>query len=355
MKKNIIIFYPFDISNVASGSRVRPYKIYESFLKSGFDVFLISGNKSERKKIFKRFKSEDVEKYSYCYFELPTFPINPLIDYQILFYLKRKKIPIGVYYRDAYWKFRNYFRRNEPQRSMLLLRYKADFAVLRKTVSSIFFPSLSFSRLFKIKKIKKIILPPGAEIKNDKFYRRKREPAFGIYVGGISERYGLELLLDAFDNLQKSRKINLILVCRKEDLAKKKNIIKEYSKKNWLCFFHESGKDLERLYERADFGILPLKKDNYNDLALPVKLFEYLSYGLPVVATDCYEIGKFVKKNKIGLVCKDNPESLARAILEITGNKEKYEKVRKNTFSTLGAGNLWEDRVKKIDESLTQK
>lgn len=84
-------------------------------------------------------------------------------------------------------------------------------------------------------------------------------------------------------------------------------------------------------------------------------MFEYLSYGLPVIATYCDEMEKFTKINKTGITCQDNERSLALAILEMIRNKENYEETSRNTLSVLRAGNLWKDRVKKIDESLTSR
>ena len=85
---------------------------------------------------------------------------------------------------------------------------------------------------------------------------------------------------------------------------------------------------------------------------IPVKLFEYLSFGIPVIVTDCNEMGRFVEKNECGLVCKDTPKSLADSILRLTNNFGLYEYFSKNTKKTILNGNLWEDRAKKVESIL---
>lgn len=354
--KKIIFHFPKDFGNLESASSVRPYKMYKSFLENGYDVFLLAGNAKERSRKFRLLKEKnDIKKYSFCYSEPSTYPVHPILDYKIYFYLKRNKIPIGVYYRDAYWKFKDYFKKKGAKKIFLKARYRADFSVFNHTASTIFFQSDSFSKLFETK-TKKEILPPAGEIKNNYFYEKKdREPLNGIYVGGVSKRYGTDILLKGFSILNKTQKANLKIICRKDEYQREVSIIKPFLREKWLSIYHKTEKELQNLYKDSDFGIIPLKIDSYNPMILPVKLFEYLSYELPVVVTNCKEVASFVKKNKIGLICDDSSKSLAGAVSEIIKNREKYEKIRENILPTLRAGNLWEDRVKKIDELLTKR
>ena len=48
---------------------------------------------------------------------------------------------------------------------------------------------------------------------------------------------------------------------------------------------HRSGEELTALYERADLCVLFVEPDPYREFASPVKLYEYLGRGKPVIAS----------------------------------------------------------------------
>ncbi|MGH2444667.1 MAG: glycosyltransferase, partial [Candidatus Limnocylindria bacterium] len=52
----------------------------------------------------------------------------------------------------------------------------------------------------------------------------------------------------------------------------------------------------------------------YNDLAVPIKVMEYLSYGRPLIVTDCTEQARIVREADCGLVVADTDAAFADAI-----------------------------------------
>ena len=98
--------------------------------------------------------------------------------------------------------------------------------------------------------------------------------------------------------------------------------------------------------------MIPALKSLYNDMTMPVKLFEYLSYGLPVVATNCTEMTNFISRNKVGLIAENNASSLADRILQLVRDKALYDQLRRNVRQALENGNLWTDRARFVAEQL---
>lgn len=98
--------------------------------------------------------------------------------------------------------------------------------------------------------------------------------------------------------------------------------------------------------------MIPRPKSLYNDLAMPVKLFEYLSYGLPIVTTNCTEMANFVSHNQVGLIAEDSAPSLADRILQLVEDKALYDQLRRNVRQTLENGNLWTDRARFVAQQL---
>jgi glycosyltransferase involved in cell wall biosynthesis len=224
---------------------------------------------------------------------------------------------------------------------------------LPKVASAFFFPSKMMASLFRFSK-PKFVLPPGGHISyksEEAQFPSKIERA--IYVGGVSHAYGTNLLLEAFDLINRERKLDLELVCRKDEYISLRPIFGKYGEAEWLHVHHLWGKSLGQVYHRSAIAVVPVRKDTYNDLAMPVKLFEYLSYGLPIVTTDCTEMADFVRRNRIGIVVQDNPPSLAAGVLRIVRDQDFYRELKSNAKRTLENGNLWTDRAEQVAEYLT--
>lgn len=74
-----------------------------------------------------------------------------------------------------------------------------------------------------------------------------------------------------------------------------------------------------------DWGLCGnLKRYREWDLAMPNKLFEYLAGGIPVIALNCSEVAKFVKKHGVGIVVK--------SIEEIKSRWDERAECQKNVF-----------------------
>ena len=87
---------------------------------------------------------------------------------------------------------------------------------------------------------------------------------------------------------------------------------------------------MDKLYEESDFALVPLLKTNYNNLALPIKLFEYISRILPVVVTKCSAMTDFLDQYDIGYLSEDNISDYANAISQMIQDKNKYELFKSN-------------------------
>jgi len=78
------------------------------------------------------------------------------------------------------------------------------------------------------------------------------------------------------------------------------------------------------LLAQAKVGLIPLHPiPNYRD-ALPVKLFEYLAAGLPVISTDVPRWREILETHNCGIcVPHDSPRRLAAAIAELLDDDER--------------------------------
>lgn len=338
-----------DLDKVSSGSSVRPKKIYDAFNNLRYEVKMLSGLQNRMKERWKNawrfFKDIRKEEYDLCYVESPSGPIFNFCDHLLLFYIaKVKKIPVGFFYRDAFWKFAQWYNLGRLKKTIIDLMHKFDWMILKITCTKIYFPSDTMAELFEFKN--KDVLPPGGAVIDNNLASFNNYMNC-IYVGGVSERYGTEILLKAFDivNSIYNREITLTLICREEI-----DIIKKYKKHKWLKFHTGiSGEEnLKRFYENADLAIIPFKRDIYMDFAIPIKMFEYMANRKPIIATNCIELSKFIDKNSIGIITEDNAESLAKGIIEFF-NMDLLD--RNKFYTNLNEAineNTWEKRAEQI-------
>lgn len=82
----------------------------------------------------------------------------------------------------------------------------------------------------------------------------------------------------------------------------------------------------------ADVGIIPRVDDPIYDYAVPVKFYEYIAVGLPVIAICRPEslLAKIIRNNELGIVCAPGYESCIENAVKIMMNKEAYSKFKSN-------------------------
>lgn len=340
-----------------SGSSIRPQKMYEAFLNCGIQVKLLEGQQNKRRE--RAVKVKEIINWlenntpDICYVESPSGPIFNKIDLTLIKLIHDKNIPIGYFYRDAFWLFKDKMKNlSFIKRNIIILMNKICLKIIKSNVDIVYFPSKSVINLFRFANFNEIkLLPPAADISN---FNQQSEYMYNcIYVGAASAVDGTIDMIEAFKivNDAMEKKINLIIVTRKPEWEKIYKSI--YDSYEWLKIQHTSKKGLIDLYNRSDVAIIPRKKNYYIDISMPVKLFEYIGFGKPIISTPRLETAEFIRKEKCGIICKDSVDGLAAAIIEFYSNKklknDLYEYVEISAKE-----NRWENRVQTVISDLIE-
>ncbi|KYD34931.1 hypothetical protein B4114_2695 [Geobacillus stearothermophilus] len=366
MMKTVLIYYPFSlVAERNSGSKLRPYEMHQAFLrwgaKEGVDVLLIAGTSAEREKQFQELRSQGkLDDVWFCYMENQTIPFwltdpghrpqRPFVDRDVLRYLKGRNVPIGVFYRDVYWKFPDLYPLRGWKKAAMQMMYRWEERFYERYCDVIFLPSLEMGTYVAIRR-PMVDLPPGGKQKPFQRFGTAKQPLNAIYVGGINNAdYGLLLLLEAI-RLANRRKplVSLTVVCRKDEYERQPLAVKEELAALQVRVEHVSGEALDRLYAEMDFAFIPRRRSEYNDFSVPVKLVDYLSSGLPIVATACSAQKRLIEADGYGVICDDNPSSMAEAIAKMA---DMLEECRLRIARTFMAKHSWEARVEKVKETL---
>lgn len=345
-----------DLKNVSSGSGIRPARMYQAFLDEGHNVKLLSGacgrqDKAARKKaVLEIMDWLNDHRPDLCYIESPTYPIMFQCDYDLIRKLHQMQIPTGYFYRDFHRKFPKLFPRrkgfiNTMKESYLdYLQFKTD-RILR-LVDVVYYPSESCFQWFSYKCMK--ALPPAGF----NYLPEHREHNHTvIYVGALSKHYNGDMLLDAMQELnRRDPSCRLILVCREGEWKALEHPCKDAP---WLEVHHTSGDGLAPLYARAAVAIIGKKEHTYNAMAISVKTFEYMSFGLPQVIFDSLESGKLIRKEKVGIPVEPNAIAMADALELLLNDEKLYAEYQANVRDALLNRHLWNHRVRQIVADLT--
>lgn len=348
---NRILLYTFiDFGKFKSGSAVRPQMMDAAFRELGLEVVLLQTQQNKRKER-RRAVAEmnawlDGHTADYCYVESPSGVIMNRCDRKLIKRIKRIGMGTALFYRDAYFLLPKSTRAENSFLKSAVLDFlcRLDLRLYRKTMDIVYFPSGMMADQFRFPR--KGVLPPAC---NMSFVPSEFGGRNCIYVGGLGTLYGSDTLLTAFTILNSGAgpEYLLTLVCRKEEANR---IPGEFLRKPWLTVRHESGAGLAELYRQANLALIPKRRSFYNDFAISVKLYEYMGYGLPIVATDCVEAAKVIRDNGMGVVTQDNPEAFAAGVREILSDPVRYESARDNTRRAVAENNLWIHRARKVLE-----
>lgn len=167
------------------------------------------------------------------------------------------------------------------------------------------------------------------------------------YIGGITKKRGLEEVLIALESLESNIKINLA----GNFLDKKfEDKLKNLDTWNNVNFYGYVGRDeIRTILSRSSIGIVTLHPTKTYIDSLPVKMFEYMAYGMPVIASDFPLWRKIIKKYDCGiLVNPESPKEIAHAINHLTANKELAIKMGKNARKAILEEYNWQVEEDKL-------
>ena len=77
-------------------------------------------------------------------------------------------------------------------------------------------------------------------------------------------------------------------------------------------------------------------------------MFDYLSYGRPLLVTDCTEQARVVADADAGLVTHDDPLAMANALVTLAKAPEEQVARWSSNSSTAARAASWEDRARTI-------
>ena len=164
-----------------------------------------------------------------------------------------------------------------------------------------------------------------------------------LFVGAM--RYpvhGLDLMVGAVERLRnEGHDLDVICVSRPGDEPPE-------PRPTWLRVERGGDSEIHDMLPGVLATLQPRLCSPYNDLAVPIKVMEYLAYGRPLIVTDCVEQARIVRDADAGLVVGDDVDSLTAGLRRLaTATPDQID--RWSTNAVEAARNAaWSRRAREI-------
>lgn len=350
--------YPLDPAATAA-SGIRPVRMRRAFEEIGFEVIEVTGTAAQRRVAMREVKRRirNGERFDLVYSEASTkptamteahsLPTHPFLDLNFLAFCRRRSIPVGVFYRDIYWNEPAYLERvHRVVATMTRSLYRWDLLRYRSAVTRIFVPSMTMAAVMPHTRVEQCVpLPPGSDTVQTPLPENR---ASMFYVGALGTYYRLHETVRAFAGTEGSQ----LTICTHASIWKnERGGYEPLPEGDRVRVVHASGAELEPFYAEAALGCLFMEPIAYREFAAPMKLYEYLGHGRPIVATEGSLAGEFVAENGIGWVLPYQADALAALLRRLQEDPEAYTAVRERTLR-VRENHTWAARARQAATAL---
>jgi len=250
------------------------------------------------------------------------------------------RIPVLTFIRDAYQLFPEYYTANTPRRWLGAKAFLPAARALSAVSTAMAAPSLGLARAV-LGERRVVLIPPGS-----------RAPvgvppdsgASGLlFVGNARDDVqGAPRLIEAVTRARSHHEpLTLTIVCRRGEEPKK-------VPQDGVRVINAEGSEIDALLPNMIATVIARPRNAYNDLAVPVKLFDYLAMGRPLLVTDCTETARVVLEAGCGLVVNDSAAAIAEGIVEMVSIPPEARKRMGDAAHRAALANSWTKRAETI-------
>jgi glycosyltransferase involved in cell wall biosynthesis len=210
-----------------------------------------------------------------------------------------------------------------------------------------------------------IVIPNGVDI--NKFHENVPCPAFLEdlekkwsdnvvvgFLGSLKSWHGVERMINIMPKLiQKVPKIRFLII---GDGNEREILEQKINNYNISQYVHITGfidhKDIPGALNLIDIAVAPYKDIKFFYFS-PLKVFEYMAMGKPVVAPALGQCKELIQSNYNGILLEENTDdALMNAIQNLAENEDLRTKMGKNARKFIEKHYTWKVNAKKIEQAI---
>ncbi|PIQ24388.1 hypothetical protein COW36_24360 [bacterium (Candidatus Blackallbacteria) CG17_big_fil_post_rev_8_21_14_2_50_48_46] len=337
-RPHILMLGQYPLETLDSAPKIRTWFLWKALEQIAEVTFVTGTRKSRRAPLIKLIRQGNLKKFDAVYLEAAT-STSMEIDLLLLFLLKSAKIPIGIYIRDAYPLFGLSPVTNLKELLLNWAWYISQW-FYRQVADILFFPTQSLADCFDFKN--KQLLPPASQTNLVKsIYQGPFDTLF--FAGNLNQENGWSFLKETMEKIYRVQPSIRLLALTPTQLE---------DNYPWLEIRRGVLKDILDDLPRIAAALIPRPQTAYNNLAIPVKLMDYFSLGLPVISTPCLETAKIIVDNNLGIVSA--PNEFDKASLYLIQDRDKRNEISSNIIQNFLSSNSWDKRASDLLSILLQ-
>jgi glycosyltransferase involved in cell wall biosynthesis len=331
----------YALGEARSGPTVRIEHLLAA-LRERTAVDVVSGTRRARRGAWLRYlRSGRLGNVSGVYVETSS-ALPDIMDLVGLRTAKSRGLPVLSYIRDAYQLFRDEYPPPDLLHGIAARAFPMAVAALRVASTRLAFPTRGLAEAVLGRSAGgALLLPPGspAPIR----VPRRRDARSLLYVGDLrlASQGGADLLRAV--DLARERAPTLELLCVAREGSEPATELPA-----WARLVRADSRQIPDLLGLVLACVIPRAPGRYNDLALPIKLMEYLAYGRPIVTTDRRETAAVVRAAGAGVVVDDGPAAMADGIVTVWNASESQRDAWSAAAHRAAEANAWTARAETI-------
>ena len=343
-------FEPFD---------QRVYKEVCTMKNAGHDIEIITPHKSTKETIFEDIKCHCIASNgvpSSIAFKILNKALNKKYD---LFYcheldpLVYSTVLKGLTKKPVIWDCHEYLVPMKLELQGKLASILTDLAIrfcAPKVDQIITVDNRLAKNLTRFGKVAVIPNYPKLSDFNFKLNKKRNNEIIALYVGSLTERRGIKMILKSIKKVKMKNNIKLRIAGGFYD-KELEFWAKKYDKENnleieWLGWVNY--KKLAPIISTSDFGLFMNQPGPRYLKGLPTKIFEYMLMGLPVVSATGPLLKALISRNKIGInVDSTDIDSITEGIENMIKLND-WEEMGKRGKKLVSTKYCWEAKEAKL-------
>lgn len=168
------------------------------------------------------------------------------------------------------------------------------------------------------------------------------------YVGGISENRGIVDYIKCIEKVDV--KLNLAGAFMYQKTKEKVVSMPGWSKVRDYGYVNRQ--EVSAILRRSRIGLVVLHPSLNHVDSLPVKMFEYMAAGVPVICSNLPGFEKIILDHKCGFSTEPGDvKELEGKIMKLINNKELWEEMSNNAINSVEAKFNWQVEMKRLVKS----
>ncbi len=194
------------------------------------------------------------------------------------------------------------------------------------------------------------IIPPGGDIlfENSEELPKIEDQKSIIFSGLVHPYAHVDLFVKSIPSINARHPNTKFIISEKGSEVKNiKKLCETLSIKPDFYWF-KSRRNARNLLEKCYTGVITSANDFVRKIGPPLKLVEYMSLGIPIIANDIGSWCKIINDEKIGILTGDDPQEFADGICTLIEDEKLHNQIRKRMIKLMEKKFNWKTNIEQI-------